>query len=231
MSTRFLCIPAEVFKPSKGAFRETISLSLRENSTILLNYPPESASPVPSAHATSTQPARSTSQVGAGIPYVQINSEPRSGMGVHTDPIAWHVTSVTAPARFVACAKNAQLLDGLLRSPDYEEFVFRQWIGLANTFECITPKVADSLVVAKGHDTKTESRVRAKDALPSHWHDHRTPGGVPNSPNYPHQSEKNSWIATGTGAATVPWRMVDIRAHKGVVVLAKRGLLVVRVKT
>ncbi|KAN0129437.1 hypothetical protein V8E53_012769 [Lactarius tabidus] len=68
-------------------------------------------------------------------------------------------------------------------------------------------------------------------ALPSHWHDHRTPGGVPNSPNYPHQSEKNSWIATGTGAATVPWRMVDIRAHKGVVVLAKRGLLVVRVKT
>jgi hypothetical protein len=28
MSTRFLCIPADVFKSSKGAFRETISLSL-----------------------------------------------------------------------------------------------------------------------------------------------------------------------------------------------------------
>ncbi|KAN0129915.1 hypothetical protein V8E53_012241 [Lactarius tabidus] len=238
MSTRFLCFPADGFKSSKGAFRETISLSL--------------------AHATSTQPAWSTSQVGAGLTYVQVGR----GSDSH-NPVARHVTSVTAPAWFFACAKNAELLDGLLGSLDFEEFVFRQWIGLVNTLECITPKVADSLV-AKGHNTKTESRGRAEDggrgdpvvalvylawklqqpgrrrqlqltalhaALHSNWHDHRTPGGVPNSPNYPHQSEKNSWIATGTGAATVPWRMAGIQAHKGVVVLAKRGQLVVRVKT
>jgi len=49
---------------------------------------------------------------------------------------AWHGTSATAPSTTVACANDAEVLDGLLGALDAHEFVFGRLMGLADTLGC-----------------------------------------------------------------------------------------------
>ena len=60
----------------------------------------------------------------------------RTAIVDHGNPGAWHGTSATAPATTVACANDAEVLDGLLGALDSHEFVFGRLMGLADALGC-----------------------------------------------------------------------------------------------
>ncbi|KAN0141756.1 hypothetical protein V8E53_000218 [Lactarius tabidus] len=74
----------------------------------------------------------------------------RTAIVDHGNPGAWHGASATAPATTVACANDAEVLDGL--------FIFGRLMGLADALGWITPKV--DIVVAE----KTENQKLTGDA-------------------------------------------------------------------
>ncbi|KAI9508061.1 hypothetical protein F5148DRAFT_1284472 [Russula earlei] len=75
--------------------------------------------------------ARSHFRSGAGARAAIVN---------HGNPGAWHGTSAAAPATTVACANDAEVLDGVLDALDSHEFVFARLMGLAEALGWITPK-------------------------------------------------------------------------------------------
>ncbi|KAN0141687.1 hypothetical protein V8E53_000149 [Lactarius tabidus] len=91
----------------------------------------------------------------------------RTAIVDHGNPGAWHGASATAPATTVACANDAEVLDGLVGALDSHEFIFGRLMGLADALGWITPKVV--VVVAEKTEnqnlngdaaaTKTESSV------------------------------------------------------------------------
>ncbi|KAN0141708.1 hypothetical protein V8E53_000170 [Lactarius tabidus] len=72
----------------------------------------------------------------------------RTAIVDHGNPGAWHGTSATAPATTVACANDAEVLDGLVGALDSHEFIFGRLMGLADALGWITPKV-DAVVAEK----------------------------------------------------------------------------------
>ncbi|KAH9061888.1 hypothetical protein EDB87DRAFT_383981 [Lactarius vividus] len=64
----------------------------------------------------------------------------RTAIVDHGNPGAWHGASATAPATTVACANDAEVLDGLVGALDSHEFVFGRLMGLADALGWITPK-------------------------------------------------------------------------------------------
>jgi len=54
----------------------------------------------------------------------------------HVSPGSWRGTSATAPATAIACANDAEVLDGLLGAPDSHEFIFGRVMGLADGPRC-----------------------------------------------------------------------------------------------
>ncbi|KAN0141760.1 hypothetical protein V8E53_000222 [Lactarius tabidus] len=90
----------------------------------------------------------------------------RTAIVDHGNPGAWHGASATAPATTVACANDAEVLDGLVGALDSHEFIFGRLMGLADALGWITPK-ADNVVVGEKAenqnlagekaDTKTET--------------------------------------------------------------------------
>jgi len=52
------------------------------------------------------------------------------------NPGTWHGKSPTEPATSVACANDAEVLDGLLGTLDAHEFVFGRLMGLADALGC-----------------------------------------------------------------------------------------------
>ena len=61
----------------------------------------------------------------------------RTAIVDHGNPGAWHGTSATAPATTIACASDAEVLDGLLGALDSHEFVFGRLMGLADALGCM----------------------------------------------------------------------------------------------
>ncbi|KAN0141726.1 hypothetical protein V8E53_000188 [Lactarius tabidus] len=72
----------------------------------------------------------------------------RTAIVDHGNPGAWYGASVTAPATTVACANDAEVLDGLVGALDSHEFIFGRLMGLADALGWITPKV-DAVVAEK----------------------------------------------------------------------------------
>ena len=60
----------------------------------------------------------------------------RTAIVDHGNPGAWHGTSATAPATTVACANDAEVLEGLLGALDSHEFVFGRLMALADALGC-----------------------------------------------------------------------------------------------
>ncbi|KAN0141735.1 hypothetical protein V8E53_000197 [Lactarius tabidus] len=60
----------------------------------------------------------------------------RTAIVDHGNPGAWHGTSATAPATTVACANDAEVLDGLVGALDSHEFIFGRLMGLADALGC-----------------------------------------------------------------------------------------------
>ncbi|KAF8259317.1 ribonuclease H-like domain-containing protein [Lactarius quietus] len=90
----------------------------------------------------------------------------RTAIVDHGNPGAWHGTSATAPATTVACANDAEVLDGLVGALDSHEFIFGRLMGLADALGWITPK-PDLVVDAEKQnptgaaETKTENADNA----------------------------------------------------------------------
>ncbi|KAN0141724.1 hypothetical protein V8E53_000186 [Lactarius tabidus] len=77
----------------------------------------------------------------------------RTAIVDHGNPGAWHSTSATAPATTVACANDAEVLDGLVGALDSHELIFGRLMGLADALGWITPKV-DAVVAEKTENQK-----------------------------------------------------------------------------
>lgn len=60
----------------------------------------------------------------------------RTAIVDHGNPGAWHGASATAPATTVACANDAEVLDGLVGALDSHEFIFGRLMGLADALGC-----------------------------------------------------------------------------------------------
>ncbi|KAH9055829.1 hypothetical protein EDB83DRAFT_2293073 [Lactarius deliciosus] len=83
----------------------------------------------------------------------------RTAIVDHGNPGAWHGGSATAPATTVACANDAEVLDGLVGALDSHEFVFGRLMGLADALGWITPK-ADNVETRNttgAAETKTDN--------------------------------------------------------------------------
>ncbi|KAI9434729.1 hypothetical protein H4582DRAFT_1881782 [Lactarius indigo] len=83
----------------------------------------------------------------------------RTAIVDHGNPGAWHGGSATAPATTIACANDAEVLDGLVGALDSHEFVFGRLMGLADALGWITPKAenTENRNPTGAAETKTEN--------------------------------------------------------------------------
>ncbi|KAH8999593.1 hypothetical protein EDB86DRAFT_2908694 [Lactarius hatsudake] len=83
----------------------------------------------------------------------------RTAIVDHGNPGAWHGGSATAPATTVACANDAEVLDGLVGALDSHEFIFGRLMGLADALGWITPKAenGENRNPTGAAETKTEN--------------------------------------------------------------------------
>ncbi|KAH9037515.1 hypothetical protein EDB85DRAFT_2072974 [Lactarius pseudohatsudake] len=92
----------------------------------------------------------------------------RTAIVDHGNPGAWHGGSATAPATTVACANDAEVLDGLVGALDSHEFIFGRLMGLADALGWITPKAenVENRNPAGAAETKTEDAETPSSSSP-----------------------------------------------------------------
>ncbi|KAN0141439.1 hypothetical protein V8E53_000684 [Lactarius tabidus] len=83
----------------------------------------------------------------------------RTAIVDHGNPGAWHGASATAPAPTVACANDAEVLNGLVGALDSHEFILGRLMGLADAlgYAVVAEKTENQNLTGDAAETKTES--------------------------------------------------------------------------
>ncbi|KAI9432797.1 hypothetical protein H4582DRAFT_2083191 [Lactarius indigo] len=172
----------------------------------------------------------------------------RTAIVDHGNPGAWHGGSATAPATTIACANDAEVLDGLVGALDSHEFVFGRLMGITPKAENTENRNPTGAAETKTDNAETPSSSPPQDgdgnslfAAVTDLNAHLTALHAALPPRTAlllflraqrPAFDSGSGAGTGTGdGAAARWSTADDRALEEAVARARMGLLFVGVKT